>query len=47
MFFSNPATEDKTHYHRGEKEVCDIKISNFDSTYAKNQLIMNMIFSVA
>lgn len=44
MFLSTPATEDKTLYRKGEKEVCDIKLSNDNSTYAKNQLIMKMIF---
>jgi hypothetical protein len=47
VFFSNPATEDKTLYHKGEKDVCDIKISYCHSLYAKNQLIMKMIFSIA
>lgn len=36
MFLSNPATEDKTFYHKGEKEVCDIKLSNGHSIYTAN-----------
>jgi len=44
MFLSNPATEDKTLYRKGEKQVCGIKISDCHNIYAKNQLIMEMIF---
>jgi hypothetical protein len=47
MFFSNPATEDKTPYCKGEKEVYDNKISDCHNIYAKNRPIMKMIFSIA
>jgi hypothetical protein len=28
-----PATEDKTLYYKGEKEGCDIKLSNYHNIY--------------
>jgi hypothetical protein len=47
MFLSTPATEDKTLYRKGEKEVCDIKLSNYHNIFANYQLIMKMIYSTA
>jgi len=44
MFLSNPAIAGKTFYHKGDKEVCDIKLSNCHNIYATNQLIRKMIF---
>lgn len=44
MFLSTPATEDKTLYCKGEKEVCDIKLSYYHNIYTKSQLTMKMNF---
>jgi len=47
MFLSNPAIAGKTFYHKGDKEVCDIKLSNCHNIYAANQLIRKRFSSIA